>query len=154
MTTNQSLTANQVVKEFYNGLIHSVHTVIPVEHAVGSPSIIKSSVEIPFGVSIHFTGDLIGELVFKANVRLFSDLGEAMFGMALSEEMIDSFSGELGNMLAGSLSTHLSSKQINTNISHPVVQRSTLIPHAQRSILTPITFSSLGDMEIFLLVNA
>ena len=49
---------------------------------------------------IGITGDVKGLLVLEGNEIVFGGIGEAMFGMPLEGEMLGSFSGELGNMIA------------------------------------------------------
>lgn len=77
--------------------------------------------KIEYGVLIGYSGKFKGDLLIQANHAVFSSIGEALYGMQIGEEMLDSFSGELGNMLAGGLSTHLAETGIETDITHPTI---------------------------------
>lgn len=76
-------------------------------------------IEVQTGTSIGFVGAINGKLVLSGANETFQRVGEAMFGMVLEGPMLDSFIGELGNMIAGSFSTHLSVNNIVTDISAP-----------------------------------
>ncbi|GGM35976.1 CheY-P phosphatase CheX [Paraliobacillus quinghaiensis] len=145
---------NEVIKEIYNGTIFTVKKVIPMEPEVGAPKLIASPLTVKFGVLIGFTGDLKGELVLQANHELFSEIGEAMFGMPLSEEMLDSFAGELGNMVAGSLSTYLAELEIHTDITHPTVMKGDAsLSGFKRALLVKVGYGNEKELEIYLLLS-
>ena len=76
-------------------------------------------IEVQKGTSIGFVGSIQGKLVLAGAKETFQRIGEVMFGMTLEDEMLDSFVGELGNMIAGNFSTTLSVKNISTDISAP-----------------------------------
>ncbi|MDL4839349.1 chemotaxis protein CheX [Aquibacillus rhizosphaerae] len=154
MTSDQKLTSNQMIKELYNGTIHSVKTVIPNEHKIGNPKVTVAPIDIQFGVLIGFTGDLEGKLILHAQPNVISLIGQAMFGMPITNDILNSFTGELGNMLAGSLSTSLSSNGIYTDITHPTVLNGNAnLRGFNQGLLVTVTYPSMGDMDIHLLVN-
>lgn len=145
---------NEIIKEVYNGTMHTVKKIIPLEPEVGAPQLIAPPLEVTFGVMIGFTGDLKGELVLQAQHDFFGEIGEAMFGMPLSEEMLDSFAGELGNMVAGGLATYLAEIQINTDITHPTVLKgSAKLTGFKRALLVNINYGQDKYLEVYLLLN-
>jgi chemotaxis protein CheX len=81
----------------------------------------NESINVHFGTILGFTGDLKGHLIFHGDRNVFSKIGEVMFGMPISGEMLVSFTGELGNMLAGSLSTFIFEKGCTIDITPPSV---------------------------------
>ncbi|MCT2535957.1 chemotaxis protein CheX [Aquibacillus koreensis] len=154
MTTSKEANINHIIKEVYNGTIKSINNVIPIENTIGGPQLIEKPLKVEFGVMIGFTGDLKGELVVKSTSNVFASIGEKMFGMPLSDEMLDSFSGELGNMIAGSLSTQIAESGIHTDITHPtVLNGSTSLSGFKRALLVNVNYPSIGDMQINLLLN-
>ncbi|MDL4839350.1 chemotaxis protein CheX [Aquibacillus rhizosphaerae] len=154
MTTTNEININQIIKEIYNGTIKSVKNVIPIEPTIGGPQLSEKPLHVKFGVLIGFTGDIKGELIVQAEPELFGKIGEAMFGMPLSEEMLDSFSGELGNMIAGSLSTHVAESGINTDITHPTVLNGDVkLTGFKRALLVTVTYPSLGEVKLSLTLN-
>lgn len=145
---------NEIIKEVYNGTIQTVEKVIPLEPNVGTPSLISPPLNVKFGVMIGFTGDLKGELVLQAEDKVFGHFGEKMFGMPLSDEMLDSFAGELGNMVAGSLSTYLASVNIHTDITYPTVLKGDAkLTGFKRAFFVTVQYEDIGDLEVYLLLN-
>ncbi|MRH42110.1 chemotaxis protein CheX [Aquibacillus halophilus] len=146
---------NHVVKELYNGTIQSLKTIIPIQHVIGKPSVINNSVSIEFGVLIGFTGNLKGELIIKGDTTLFSSVGKEMYGMPLEGEMLSSFSGELGNMIAGSIATNIAEKGIETDITYPtVLSGNTKLSGFKKALLVTVTYADIGDMEVYFLFNS
>lgn len=154
MTAVDKNNINEIIKGVYNGTMQTVKKIIPFEPAFGSPELIAPPLTINFGVMIGFTGDLKGELVLQSDEKFFNEIGEAMFGMPLSEEMLDSFAGELGNMIAGSLSTYLAEIEIQTDITHPTVLKGNAkLSGFKRALLVKINYGESKLLEVHLLLN-
>ncbi|CQR46515.1 CheY-P phosphatase CheX [Paraliobacillus sp. PM-2] len=150
----QTKNMNEIIKEVYNGTILTVKKVIPLSPNIGSPELISPPLTVSFGVLIGFTGDLKGELVLQADSFVFNHIGEKMFGMPLSEDMLDSFAGELGNMMAGSLSTYLASIKIKTDITYPTVLKGDAqLTGFKRSFFVTIQYDTVGNLDVYLLLN-
>ncbi len=85
---------------------------------------------------------------------MFSHFGEKMFGMPLSTDMLDSFAGEFGNMIAGSLSTYLSSQDISTDITYPTVLKGdAVLSGFKRAFFVTVQYEGIGELEVYLLLN-
>ncbi|SDC44871.1 chemotaxis protein CheX [Pelagirhabdus alkalitolerans] len=152
MATDKNL--NEIIKEVYNGTIHAVKNIIPLDPEVGSPQLVEPPLTVKFGVLIGVTGSIKGELVLQSDQDFFSEIGEVMFGMPLTEDMLESFAGELGNMIAGSLSTYLSNVEINTDITHPtVLQGDATLSGFKRALLVDINYSNQKNLKVHLLLN-
>src|SRR5690625_4037469 len=87
------------ITHLLNGTLLSLKTVVPMRFEVMKPQLIEKNFRLTFGVFIGITGDIKGKLVLSSSTELFSSIGELMFGMPLEGEMLNSFSGELGNMI-------------------------------------------------------
>ena len=145
---------NEIIKEVYNGTIHATKSIVPFEPSIGSPQLINPPVKVNFGVMIGFTGGLKGELLLKADPVFINKIGEAMFGMPVSEDMLESFAGELGNMIAGSLSTYLAGKEISTDITHPTVLKGDAqLSGFKRALLVEVKYGNDDLLAIHLLIN-
>ncbi|GAA5417143.1 hypothetical protein Pryu01_02204 [Paraliobacillus ryukyuensis] len=145
---------NEMIKEVYNGTIQTVEKIIPMKPKIGGPQLITPPLTVKFGVLIGFVGDLKGELVLQSDDAMFSHIGEKMFGMPLSGEMLDSFAGELGNMMAGSLSTYLASVDIKTDITHPTVLKGDAkLSGFKRAFFVEIQYEGFGKLELNLLLS-
>ena len=109
---------------------------------------------LQYGVLIGFTIDMNGKLILAGDTSIFASIGEAMFGMYLENEMLLSFSGELGNMIAGSLSTNLVENGIQTDITSPIViQENTTISDYQKGLHLTAVFVNKGELDIYILLD-
>lgn len=71
----------------------------------------ESAVEIKMGVIIGIIGNIKGKLILSGLESAFQGISELMYCMRLDGPMLESFTGELGNMIGGNFSIGLS--QIN-----------------------------------------
>src|SRR5699024_9846612 len=106
---------NKTITELLNGTLLSMKKVIPVDYQTKNPQLVKEDLRMEFGVIIGITGDLKGKLVISGSPVTFRAIGEEMFHMPLKGEMLSSFSGEFGNMVAGGLSTNIAEYGTNVN---------------------------------------
>jgi chemotaxis protein CheX len=104
---------------------------------------------VALGVVIALTGDIRGQLIIKGEHNVFQHIGETMFGMQLEGEMLQSFTGELGNMIAGTLSSNISQSGINMDITPPdVLNESQKEFHLLNRIHSPIYLKDTWKMQI------
>jgi len=143
-----------LAEELLNGTMAALKVVVPVPLMVDQIEEQTSHLELTYGVLIGFAGDIKGNLVIKGDREVFSKLGEKMFGMPLEGEMLLSFSGEFGNMLAGSLATFISHKGFETDITAPtVLQGNTYLSGHEKSICLPIRYDDIGKLDIYLMLK-
>ncbi|WP_153732975.1 chemotaxis protein CheX [Sporosarcina obsidiansis] len=110
------------VQKVLNATISSLTTVIPVKFQVLSPSLIKQPYEQrEISVLIGLIGKMKGRLIVEPTHDIIGKIGMAMFGMNIEGEMAESFTGELGNMIAGNLCTILEKDEMTLDISPPTV---------------------------------
>ncbi|WP_227521489.1 chemotaxis protein CheX [Bacillus alkalisoli] len=113
---------NDRIHDLLFGTIDSVKSVIPLTLSFEEPTIIENTMtSISMGVSIQLTGDLQAQLFIFGESDVFQKLSETMFGMQLEGEMLHSFTGELGNMIAGNLSNYVSQIGLKTDITPPSI---------------------------------
>ncbi|MDX8044705.1 chemotaxis protein CheX [Gracilibacillus sp. S3-1-1] len=154
MALSTEVNGNEIIKELYNGSVQSIKNVVPVEHQFDSPKLTTNPLHVEYGVLIGYSGSFKGDLLIQANHQVFGAIGEALYGMQLSEEMLDSFSGELGNMLAGGLSTHLANAGITTDITHPtIISGNAKLTGFKRVLQVDIQYPNVGEMTMSLLLN-
>ncbi len=105
-----------------NGTIASLTTVIPVKLEVLAPALIVQPYEQKeLSVLIGLVGGVKGRLIIETTTDVIGIIGQAMFGMSIEGEMVESFTGELGNMVAGNLCTLLEKDNMILDISPPTV---------------------------------
>lgn len=145
---------NKVITELLNGTLASVKSVVPVKFDMKKPSLVKKEFPLNFAVLIGITGEIKGKLVLTGEQSIFGSIGEKMFGMPLDGEMLMSFSGELGNMIAGGLSTNISTNGVEINITAPtILQGSTILSGYKHGLKVSLDFENIGVMNLFLLLD-
>lgn len=145
---------NKLIKELLNGTITALKAVVPVEANIKGPKLLNENLHLGYGVLIGFVGDVKGKIVIKGDESVFGELGQVMFGMPLEGEMLASFTGEFGNMLAGSLATSIAKNGFQTDITSPtVMQGNTILSGFKRAIALPVAYDNMGDLEIYILLD-
>lgn len=154
MTASAEQSSNEMIKELYNGSIQTIKHIITANHRFTAPQITTGGIPVQYGVLVGYSGIFKGELVIQADASVFSEIGVLLYGMPLPEEMLDSFTGELGNMLAGGLSTYLANQGIETDITHPtILNGDTKLSGFKRALEVTIHYQDIGDMKISILLN-
>ena len=149
------MTLTKSVTDILNGTIQSVKAVLPLEITVDKPSLFTQPfTQHSIGVLIGMTGDARGRIIIDGDELVFSKIGEAMFGMVLEGEMLESFAGELGNMIAGNLSTLISQKGFDMDITPPtVLVGQTKVYGFTKAFRLPINITNVGALMIVLMVE-
>lgn len=149
------MTLTKSVTDILNGTIDSVKAVLPFDVLVDKPSLFTHPfTQNSIGVLIGMTGDVRGRVIIDGDETVFSKIGEGMFGMALEGEMLESFAGELGNMIAGNLSTSISQRGFEMDITPPtVLVGKTKIYGFNRAFKLPIQMINIGTLDIVLAVE-
>lgn len=99
----------------------AVMSVIPGVIETATKEVIEAAVEIEMGVIIGFTGEIKGKLILSGMESTFQGISEMMYGMRLEGAMLESFTGELGNMISGNFSNELSKTSVQTDICAPTI---------------------------------
>ncbi|WP_338451849.1 chemotaxis protein CheX [Niallia oryzisoli] len=145
----------ELAAEILQGTIDAVKEVVPFEISMEKPSLFTQPyTQHCIGVLIGMTGDIRGRLIIDGNEETLSKIGEGMFGMTVQGEMLESFAGELGNMIAGKLSTFISQQGFEMDITPPtVLVGQTKIYGFERAFRLPITVNGAGNMIILLMIE-
>ena len=121
------MSTSKHVQMILNGTIASLTTVIPVKLDVLSPTMtVQPFEQKELSVLIGLVGGIKGRLILETSPEVIAQIGQAMFGMSIEGEMIESFTGELGNMVAGNLCTLLEKDGLILDISPPTVMSGTI----------------------------
>ncbi len=151
MTTKER---NSAVTKLLNGALTSIKTVIPIDYEFEKSRVINQDFRLFFGVLIGITGDIQGKLVFSGDQTTFGSIGERMFGMPLEGDMLLSFSGELGNMIAGGISTTIADSGTDINITAPtIMQGNTKLSGYKKALEITVDFVNVGKMNTYLLID-
>lgn len=154
MSTAKIEQRNKSIATLLNGTNLALKTVVPISYKLSKPRLKKDMLYVQYGVFVGITGDIKGKLVLIGEEKLFSSLGEKMFGMPLEDEMLASFSGELGNMIAGNLSTHIVNEGVSIDITAPsIIRGDAKISGHDLGIEVVSSFEEIGDLHINLLLD-
>ncbi|MBM6618107.1 chemotaxis protein CheX [Bacillus suaedaesalsae] len=149
------MTLQANVTKVLNGTIQSVKSILPMSVKIDSPTLFKESVlHSSMSVLIGMTGDVKGRLVIDGTPHTFSSIGEGMYGMQLEGEMLESFTGELGNMIAGHLATNASQYELIMDITPPtVLVGDTKLTGFKQAIRVPISLETSGHLDVILMIE-
>ncbi|WP_085522183.1 chemotaxis protein CheX [Tuberibacillus sp. Marseille-P3662] len=145
---------NGTITHLINGTLQSLKTALSLDHSISKPGLLETPLQVTFGVFIGITGDFKGKLVINGHHQTFANIGEKMFGMPLEGEMLKSFTGEIGNMIAGGLSTNIYHQGIKIDITAPtVMDGDSQITGFRQAIHVPVHFNTDESFDLYLLVD-
>jgi chemotaxis protein CheX len=133
----------------------SVKQVIPLPIAIDSPYIHDETIlQTRKCVLVGFNGEIAGRMLIDGHGDSFGKLGETMFGMALEGEMLHSFVGEMGNMVAGNICTLISQKGRKVDITPPtVIEGEIKLSGFEKAVFIPIALDGTANMNIVFLLH-
>ncbi|KIL48013.1 chemotaxis protein CheX [Jeotgalibacillus campisalis] len=146
------MVTSKVVTNTLNGTIYSIKNVIPLPVSIKKPHMLDRPYEQQnVGVMIGMTGDSRGQILIDGEKEAFRKLGLCMFGIELEDDMLLSFIGELGNMIAGSLAASISKSGVELDITPPaVISGKKALFGFTKAILLPFVVETVGEFTILL----
>jgi chemotaxis protein CheX len=143
------------IQTILNGTISSLKTILPMNITVQAPSISQEPyIQQHMGVLIGIVGDLKGRIIIDGTAEAFGGIGSSMFGMPLEGEMLESFTGEFGNMIAGNLCTNVGQEGLNLDITPPTVMvGNTKLYGFQQVFRLPAIIENIGEISILLTID-
>lgn len=149
------MSTSKHIQTILNGTIHALKSILPMNIDVKSPTITSEPYEQhEMGVLIGIIGDIKGRVIIDSSPSTFGAIGGAMFGMPLEGEMLESFTGEFGNMIAGNLCTHAGQNDLELDITPPTVMvGKTKLYGFQHAFRLPATIDGVGTITILLTID-
>lgn len=149
------MSTSKNVQMILNGTISSLTSVIPVKLSVLAPTLITQPfAQKQISVLIGLVGGIKGRLLIDTTPEVIDTIGQAMFGMAIEGEMIESFTGELGNMIAGNLCTVLETNGLLLDISPPTVMTGNAkIFGFSKAFVLPVRLETGGMLTVLLTID-
>ncbi|MHA6259677.1 chemotaxis protein CheX [Sporosarcina sp. CAU 1771] len=149
------MSTSKHIQMILNGTITSLTTVIPVKLDVLPPTLTSQPYEqTELSVLIGLVGGIKGRLIIDTTIDVIDTIGQAMFGMAIEGEMIESFTGELGNMIAGNLCTVLEKNNLILDISPPtVLSGKTKFYGFKQAFKLPVQLEDGGQLTVLLTID-
>lgn len=149
------MTLSRNIQTILNGTIQSIKAVIPLNLSYTPPTLLSQPYEVvEMAVLIGIVGDMKARIIIDASSHYFSSVGASMFGMPLEGEMLESFTGELGNMIAGNLCTVVAQQGLEIDITPPtVIVGQSKLYGFQQAFFLPVEVTNIGPMAIILTVD-
>lgn len=133
-------------------LQQAVKTVIPGVAETVLTEEGETSIELAMGVIIGITGGFGGKLVLSGLESMFQEISELMYGMKLEGAMLESFAGEIGNMIGGHFSIELSKNNVPIDITSPtILQGSARISGFQTGVRIQTLLMNSSQIEVYFL---
>jgi chemotaxis protein CheX len=138
-----------------DGVVEAVGVVFPFSvECLPSIAVNESIFQSELGVLIGLTGSVKGRLVVEAPKRIFSHISSAMYGMELDGDMLESFVGELGNMVGGSICTRVSTEGLSLDITPPtVLVGQTKMTGLGEGRCLPVAFPDGGQLHVSVVLD-
>ncbi|WP_276352360.1 chemotaxis protein CheX [Cohnella caldifontis] len=138
-----------------DSLVASIRQVVPQTVTPGEAHPVEDAVALnDIGVMVGITGDFHGQVVLQGGDAAFGQLGASMFGMPLDGEMLHSFVGELGNMVAGNAATLVAGIGKRIDITPPAVMRGQLQLYGfEQGFRIPLTLDPGGELNLIVKIN-
>ncbi|MFC0523217.1 chemotaxis protein CheX [Pontibacillus salicampi] len=149
------MVGSKSVTEIVNGTIESVKAVLPFDIYIEKPNVIQEPlIQADLGVLIGMTGDMEGRLLIEGTRECISSIGSSMFGMPIGDEMLESFTGELANMIAGNLATIVSGREVHIDITPPtVIVGATKLYGFDRAFKVPVSLLQEETLYLILMIE-
>ncbi len=108
-----------------NAALTSINELVQV--TTDKPSLVLAPIlQTDYGVLVGITGNLKGRLFITGTKAMFEKAGIAMYGMQLTDDMLESFVGEFGNSVAGHTATRLYNQGMTIDITPPTTMMGTV----------------------------
>ena len=147
-------TETTYITDLLNGSIQSIKNVIAIENTISKPKRVEKSLHIHYGVLIGFVGEIKGKLMITGELSVFAFIGEQLFGMPLEGEMLKSFTGELGNMIAGGISTAIGNQGVDIDITAPtIIEGDSNLSGYTKGITIDVVFANQQSFSLSLLID-
>ncbi|MDR6549201.1 chemotaxis protein CheX [Paenibacillus qinlingensis] len=103
------------------------------------------------GVSINFTNSEYCMILDGQRV-VFSRMSEAIFGMYMEGDMLDSCVSEIANIIAGGTTTILGEQGVSLDITPPSLLQDNFHGNdTSNKLMLPISIETVGDIRVVLL---
>lgn len=150
------MTNSNHIHAILEGIKQAVNTIVPANVNLQSGSFMSEPyIQKEISVLIGFIGDIKGRIIIDSVQPTFSGLASKMFGMPIEGEMLESFTGEFGNMVAGTVCTFLGTQNINIDITPPTVMvGNTKLYGFESAYHLPVIIDEIGELTILYTIDS
>lgn len=155
MNQVMKLSISNQVTTLLNGSIYAFKEILPNVVDVKQPSTFTDHhIFLSYSVLVGMVGDFKGRIILDADQPFFEKLCQTLYGFQLEGDLLESFVGEFGNMVAGKLCSYSSEQQIHLDITPPTVMiGQTQIPNSPPTFSLPITINEVGSLNVLLTIE-
>ncbi|WP_226666789.1 chemotaxis protein CheX [Metabacillus litoralis] len=142
-----------VKAQLLDGTMASIKMLLTIPYSIEDTTNVIPKDQSLHSVQIDLKGECTGTILIQGQTGVYSMIGEGMFGMPVTGELLESFIGEFANMLTGNLATLLSNHGLTTDISTPKFLPSVEIDDYETLVTIPIEIIAHGNLSISLFIN-
>lgn len=148
-------TATSSVTSVVNATLSAIETVVPMQFTRDVPTIRQGPViQQEIGVLVGITGDVRGRILLETTKNVIRTIGQNLFGMGIADDMLDSFTGELGNLVGGNMATNASNEGVTLDITPPTVMVGKTKLHGfNTAICIPVMIENIGTLNAVLILE-
>lgn len=138
-----------------NGTISAFKMIFPDKVSIQPPTLSNEPQnQLEMGVLISIIGDVNGRLILDGTPDIFSKIGESMYGMKLEGDILESFVGEFGNIIAGKICIFSAENNFDLDITPPTVMNGhTHLSGFTQTIRMPISLLDFGSIHLLLAID-
>lgn len=142
-------------KSLLDGLTNAFNEILPNQVIINPPTLFQQPHAcIHYCVLVGMVGDLKARIIIDADELIYSKLCQSLYGFQLDGELLESFVGEFGNMVAGKTCVFSTNDTLNLDITTPTVMiGETQIAIVKHTFALPISISNIGDLKLLLTVE-
>ncbi|MEW9669821.1 chemotaxis protein CheX [Ammoniphilus sp. 3BR4] len=146
---------DEIIGPIMDGTLESITAIIPLSTTFNPPTWLKAPFQQKeIGVLVGLAGDMHVRFLLEGERETLRKLGQSMFGMELENQMLESFAGELSNMIIGNLSTFLAGKGYVIDITPPTVMvGDTKLYGFNQAVCIPFEIETVGLLNLLVLVD-
>lgn len=143
------------IKTLLNGTIHAFKEILPDKITVKVPTpFTDSHAQLHYCVLVGMVGDVKARIIIDGEQPLFAKLCQSLYGFELDGDLLESFVGEFGNMVAGKLCIFTANENTHLDITTPTVMiGQTQIPTIQHTFTLPISIADIGEVNLLLTIE-
>lgn len=142
-----------VIDQLLDGTMASIKMLLTIPYLIEDTTNVIPNDQTLHSVQIDLKGELTGAILIQGQTGVYSMIGEGMFGMPVTGELLESFIGEFANMLTGNLATLLSNQGFTTDISTPKFLPDLHNVKYGTFVTIPIEIIEHGNLSISLCMN-
>lgn len=149
------LSESRKIQLLLNHTVRAIKEIIPMNIEVHPPTVTPEPyVQKEISVLIGLVGETKGRILIDTTESMMKKIGEKMFHIPITNEYLESLSGEIGNMLSGNVCVGLESDGLVFDISTPTIMSGEAKFHGfGKAITLPVSLDGDPSMKVLIMLD-